>query len=52
MRAQIKKLECNYCDSIFELSYDDEEVSNGVHHCPFCGDEIEVEEEELWETEA
>ena len=52
MRAQIKKIECNYCDSIFELSYDDEEVSGGVCHCPFCGDEIEVEEEELWETEA
>ena len=40
-----KHINCNQCDAEFKISYDLDENYYDVYFCPFCGAEINDEDE-------
>lgn len=55
---KIVSVECNYCESSFEIAYVEEMVSDDEpSFCPFCGERIEniqeqyIDEDELDEDD-
>jgi hypothetical protein len=44
------KHSCDNCDSVFTIKYDEEEVADSAHYCPFCAEMI-VDVDELDEDE-
>jgi len=44
--------ECSECESVFEINYNTELVSEEIPcFCPFCGEEIEDVQEEIEEDD-
>jgi hypothetical protein len=41
---------CDNCDSSFSIKYDEEQVADNLHYCPFCAEMI-VETDELDEED-
>ena len=47
------KHSCDNCDSVFTIKYDEEEVADIPHYCPFCAemivdiDELDEDDDEL-----
>ena len=44
-----KHFECFQCDAVFKISYDMDESYYKIEHCPFCGSEMDKEEENQFE---
>ena len=36
-------IECNSCDSIYTIKYDDSSVDGMPCYCPFCGCDVEID---------
>lgn len=37
---------CSSCDSTFTISYEEEDVEGEIEFCPFCGAEIDDDDED------
>lgn len=44
----MEEQECYSCDAVFLVEHDLDDDYYKVKHCPFCGTEIETEEEVDW----
>lgn len=44
-KPQKQRCECSSCDALFFIEYDMDEKFYPVTNCPFCGDELDIEEE-------
>ena len=47
-------LNCDNCGSVFQLTFSEDEVSNSPDYCPFCADQLtldDVDDDEESETE-
>ena len=44
---------CNACNAVFALQWKRSSAPQGVHYCPFCGDDVwdEEDEEDVWDEE-
>lgn len=42
---------CENCESHFVLHYDETECESDPMHCPFCGEYIELEEDDFEDPE-
>lgn len=40
-----QRCECSSCDALFWVEHDMDEQFYPVTNCPFCGDELDIEEE-------
>lgn len=40
-----QRCECSSCDALFWVEHDMDKNYYPVTHCPFCGDELDIEEE-------
>lgn len=40
-----QRCECSSCDALFWVEHDMDEKYYPVTNCPFCGDELDIEEE-------
>lgn len=46
-RKVAEKCACNSCDSTFKLMYNVEDTSHYHTYCPFCGEELIIDDGEL-----
>jgi Zn finger protein HypA/HybF involved in hydrogenase expression len=44
-KPQKQRCECSSCDALFFIEHDMAEKFYPVTNCPFCGDELDIEEE-------
>jgi len=44
-----KHIECFGCDAVFKIKYDLDENYYKIKHCPFCGSEMDLDEEDRYE---
>ena len=51
MSKEIETKECNFCESIYKLSYDLNNTSGHPKFCPFCGEEAYDDEEKFDEED-
>ena len=51
MSREILNHTCEYCESSFKLSYDDNDISSLPKFCPFCGEETFTSKDEDMELE-
>ena len=42
----IKIITCEGCDAVFKIQHDMEERYYPVAHCPFCGDSLNIDNED------
>lgn len=42
----LKEYECYHCDALFKIKHQMEDENYQVFFCPFCGGDIEEEQEE------
>ena len=40
-----QRCECSSCDALFFVEHEMDEHFYPITHCPFCGDELDIEEE-------
>ncbi len=45
----MQEQECFSCDAVFTVDHDLDTEYYKVKHCPFCGTEMETEEELNWD---
>jgi hypothetical protein len=45
MSKEISKFECRYCDSAFKVIYDPAETSGYPKLCPFCGSDLDSDDD-------
>jgi hypothetical protein len=43
--------ECVECDAVFKIKYDLDEDYYKVQHCPFCGAEIDEDQQDEYEDD-
>jgi len=44
--------ECNNCDAVFKIRHDMDEGYYPIQYCPFCGSELDGEEEHFEQDDA
>ena len=47
----MEEIECFSCDAVYTVDHDLDTDYYKVKHCPFCGTEMETEEEVSWDDE-
>jgi rRNA maturation endonuclease Nob1 len=50
-KTVVQKLVCDACESIFKVTYKDDEVSRNPIFCCFCGDELTFEDQDTEDPE-
>lgn len=51
MSKEVQKFECHYCDSTFKIVYDPAETSGYPKLCPFCGSDLDSDEDDYLEED-
>lgn len=45
MSKEVAKFECRFCESAFKISYDPTDTSGHPKLCPFCGSDLDSDDD-------